>query len=137
MKCLDTTFLIDIVEHPDETRGLAEDLEGRGDVLATTVFNTWEALLGAHSVRNPDHGQKLLDLYAKVLARLVLLPMTLDDASKAAELGGKLRRRGRDVVADALTAAIALRAGCDGIVTRNVSHFSDLAALTGLTVVKY
>ena len=51
MKCLDTTFLIDIVEHPDETRGLAEDLEGRGDVLATTVFNIWEALLGAHSVR--------------------------------------------------------------------------------------
>ena len=137
MKCLDTTFLIDIVEHPKEARGLAEFLEGRGEVLATTVFNVWEALLGAHSIRDRDQGKKLLDLYAKVLARLVLLPMSLEDASKAAEIGGNLRRRGRDVGADSLTAAIAIRAGCDGIVTRNQAHFNEIAALTGMKVVPY
>ncbi len=137
MKCLDTTFLIDVVEDPEEARATAEELEDRGETLATTVFNAWEALLGAHSVRDREQGRRLLEHYARVLSRLSLLPMSPDDAAKAAEIGGELRRRGQDVGADALTAAIALRAGCDGIVTRNVAHFRRIEALTGLTVVPY
>ena len=137
MKCLDTTFLIDVVEHPRETKAIAEDLEERGETLATTAFNVWEALFGAYSVRDRDQGQKLVELYAKVLARLTVLPLSLEDAAKAAELGGDLRRRGQDVGADCLTAATALRAGCDGVVTRNVAHFRRIESLTGLTVVTY
>ncbi len=137
MKCLDTTFLVDIVEHPEEARGIAEGLEGRGEVLATTAFNVYEALLGTHSLRDRGQRAKLLDLYAKVLSRLVVLPMSLEDAAKAAEIGGELRRKGQEVGADTLTAAIALRGGCDGVVTRNVSHFARIEGLTGLAVVPY
>lgn len=137
MKCLDTTFLIDVVESPEEVRAIAEQLERRNEVLATTAFNAYEALLGVHSVRDRGQRAKLLDLYARVLARLVVLPLSLEDASKAAELGGELRRRGHEVGADSLTAAIAIRSGSDGIVTRNVAHFERLKDLTGLDVIPY
>lgn len=137
MKCLDTTFLIDVVEHPEDARAVAEDLERRGESLSTTVFNAYEALLGVHTVRDRAHREKLLDLYAKILSRLVVLPMNLDDAAKAAELGGDLRRGGQDVGADCLTAAIALRGGCDGVVTRNVAHFETLKRVTGMAVIPY
>lgn len=63
--------------------------------------------------------------------------MSLDDAARAAEIGGELRRRGQEVGADAFTAAIALRGGCDGVVTRNVAHFRQIESLTGLAVVSY
>jgi predicted nucleic acid-binding protein len=137
LKCLDTTFLVDIVEQPDETKQVASELEARGEVLATTAFNAYEALLGVHSLRDQGQRAKLLDLYAKVLSRLVVLPISLEDAAKAAEIGGELRRKGREVGADSLTAAIALRGGCDGIVTRNVSHYERIEELTGLAVIPY
>lgn len=137
MKCLDTTFLIDIVESPEDVRRISEDLERRGEVLATTAFNVYEALLGVQSVRDRAQRAKLLDLYAKVLARLFVLPMSLEDAAKAAGIGGELRRRGQDVGADGLTAAIALRSGSDGVVTRNVAHFERIRELTGLEVIAY
>lgn len=137
MKCLDTTFLIDIVESPEDFRRISRDLERRGEVLATTAFNVYEALLGVESVRNRAQRAKLLDLYAKVLARLIALPMSLEDAAKAAEIGGELRRRGQDVGVDSLTAAIALRSGSDGVVTRNVAHFERIKELTGLEVIAY
>ena len=137
MKCLDTTFLIDIVESPGEVRDISERLEDRGEVLSTTVFNAYEALLGVHSVRDRTHREKLLDLYARAFARLVILPMSLEDAAKAAELGGEIRRSGHDVGADSLTAAIAMRSGSDGIVTRNVAHFERLKGLTSLEVIGY
>ena len=137
MKCLDTTLLIDIVEHPEDAREVVERLEQGHETLATTTFNAYEALLGVHSL--PDGGQrtKLLDLYSRVLSRLVVLPLSLEDAAKAAEIGGELRRRGQDVGADVLTAAIALRSGCDGIVTRSVDHFRRIAKIRELAVVPY
>ncbi len=137
MKCLDTTFLIDIVENPDEVRAVSEELERHGEVLATTAFNVYEALLGVHSIRDRSQRTKLLDLYSRVLARLVLLPVSVEDATKAAELGGELRRRGHDVGADSLTAVVAMRTGADGVVTRNVAHFERLRELAGLEVVPY
>ena len=137
MKCLDTTFLIDIVEHPEDAKRIAEDLERGGEVLATTAFNVYEALLGVHSVRDRRSRAKLLDLYAKAFSRLTVLPMSLEDASKAAELGGELRRKGLEVGADTLTVAIALRGGCDGVVTRNVAHFERIRELTGMDVIRY
>jgi len=137
LKCLDTTFLIDIVEHPEDAKRIAEDLERGGEVLATTAFNVYEALLGVHSVRDRRSRAKLLDLYAKAFSRLTVLPMSLEDASKAAELGGELRRKGLEVGADTLTVAIALRGGCDGVVTRNVAHFERIRELTGMDVIRY
>lgn len=137
MKCLDTTFLIDVVEHPEEAKALAEEMEGRQEPMATTVFNAYEALVGVYSLRQDRTRGTLLDLYARLFARLVVLPMSLDDGAKAAEIGGSLRRRGHDVGVDALTAAIALRGGCDAVVTRNVAHFRRIETLTGLAVVSY
>ncbi len=137
MKCLDTTLLIDIVAHPNEARGIVERFEQAHETLATTTFNAYEALLGVHSVRDGGQRAKLLDLYSRVLSRLVVLPLSLEDAAKAAELGGELRRRGQDVGTDVLTAAIALRGGCDGILTRNLDHFRRIAKVRELTVVPY
>lgn len=137
MKCLDTTFIIDIVEDPTETRRVASDLESTGEVLATTAFNVYEALLGVHALRDRGHRTKLLDQYARVLSRLVVLPVTVEDAVEAAEIGGEIRRMGHDIGADCLTAATALRAGCDGVVTRNVSHFRRIEERRDLRVAVY
>ena len=137
MKCLDTTFLIDIVEHPAETKRISEQLEVRGEVLATTAFNAYEALYGVHAVRDSGQRAKLLELYTRVFSRLVVLPLTLEDAARAAELGGELRRKGEDVGADSLTAAVAIRNGCDTIVTRNIDHFNRLGRSGGFEVASY
>ena len=137
MKCLDSTFLIDVVEDPSETRGVAERLEQGGETLATTVFNAYEVLTGVQSIRDSGQRARLLDHYAKVFARMTVLPLTFADAAKAAEIGGELRRKGVEVGADSLTAAVALRNGCDAVVTRNVSHFDRIRSVTGLAVVTY
>jgi predicted nucleic acid-binding protein len=136
MKCLDTTCLIDSIRDPDSVAEITRRLEKK-DTLATTTYNVFEAFFGAYAVKSTSTRNKIIEKLEKFLEPVQILPFDLHDAIKAAEIGGTLRRKGVVVGADAITAAIALNKGCDGIVSRNRSHFKEIEKVTGLKLVEY
>lgn len=68
--------------------------------------------------------------------RIEILPFLEDDALRAAKVAGDLKRKGKFVGADAITAAIALNSDC-AVMTRNQSHFQWISEETGLEVILY
>ena len=72
------------------------------------------------------------DKLKKAISRMNVLDFNYTDAVKAAELGGTLAHKGKHVGADALIAAIAIKKGCDAVVTRNEVHFRRIEEISGL-----
>lgn len=136
MKCLDTTYFIDLIRDPDSIVEITKRLEKRG-TLATTTYNVFEAFFGAYAVKKKTAGKKIIDKLQRALEPIQILPFDLEDAIKAAKIGGSLKKKGKIVGADAITAAIALNKGCDGIVSRNKAHFEIIEKATGLKLVEY
>lgn len=112
-------------------------LDETAEMVATTVINLYEALLGAYAVKDRRKGAKIEDKLNRALARMEILPLREEDARKAARIAGDLRRRGLHLGVDVLVASVAANHGCNGIVTRNVDHFRSLEQITGLAVVPY
>lgn len=137
MKCLDTTFLVDLVQAPHRVETLVREMDESSEVVATTALNLYEVLVGAYSVRDRRKGAKIEDKVERAVARMDVLPLRDVDARKGAQIAGQLRRQGVQVGVDVLVASIAINHGCDGIVTRNVDHFRAIERLTGLEVVTY
>ncbi len=135
MKCIDTTYFVDFIRRPESVRRLTEELDAEG-VHATTVINVFEAVFGA-SVVGGEKGNKMKHKLSEAFSRLEILELRYRDAVLAAEIGGKLKKRGRHVGLDAITAAIAINNGCDSVVTRNERHFKWIEEETGLKVEVY
>ncbi len=49
MKCIDTTYFVDLIRRPSAIRAVTQKLDKEG-VHATTVFNVYEALFGADAI---------------------------------------------------------------------------------------
>ncbi|MBU2617769.1 MAG: type II toxin-antitoxin system VapC family toxin [Euryarchaeota archaeon] len=135
MKCLDTTYFIDLIRRPSAIRDITMKLDEEGG-CATTVFNVYEALFGSYAI-DKLKGEKIRDKISKVVNRLEVLEFRYVDALKASEIGGTLLKNGNMVGADAITAAIAINNGCEAVVTRNKQHFEWIRDLTGLEVEAY
>lgn len=128
---------MDLVQAPREVEAIARSLEETGEMAATTVINVYEALLGAYAVKDRRKGRKIVDKLNRALGRMEVLPLREEDARKAAQIAGELRRRGLQLGVDVLVASVAANHGCDGIVTRNVDHFRPLEPSLGLAVIPY
>jgi len=124
---LDSTFLIDLVEDPAATRKAAQDLEDRGEGVVTGSLNLFEVFRGVHSLRDAARRKKLQLQYEAVIQSTMVMDLSQDDALRAASWSGALRREGKQVGVDAITAALAYRAGCTAILTRNLRDFEPLA----------
>ncbi len=116
MKCLDATYFIDLVRRPGAIRKLTEKLDAEG-VHATTTINVFEALFGAFKVHG-EKGEKMKRKLTEAFSRLEIPEFSYRDAVLAAEIGGKLRKKNKNVELDVLTAAIAIDNGCEAVVTR-------------------
>ncbi len=136
MKCIDTTYFVDLIRRPSAIRTITQKLDNEG-VHATTVFNVYEALFGAYSLKDEDKRDKAKTKLNKAISRLEVLDFDYNDAVKAAKLGGTLTHKGKHVGADAIIAAIALNKGCEAVVTRNEEHFRWIEEITGLSVEIY
>jgi predicted nucleic acid-binding protein len=130
MKCLDTTYLIDSIRDPDSIIDFTRKLEKK-------EYNVFEAFFGAHAVKTASAKNKIVDKLGRFLEPIQIIPFDLSDAIRAAEIGGTLKKKGKIVGADAITAAIALNSGCSGVVSRNVTHFKEIEKVTGLKLVEY
>lgn len=135
MKCLDTTYFIDLIRRPSAIRDITMKLDEE-DRCATTVFNVYEALFGSYAI-DEAKGENIREKISKAANRLEVLEFRYVDALKASEIDGTLLRKGKKVGADAITAAIAINNGCEAVVTRNKKHFGWIKDLTGLEVETY
>ncbi|MBL7118053.1 MAG: type II toxin-antitoxin system VapC family toxin [Candidatus Syntrophoarchaeum sp.] len=131
MKCIDTTYFVDLIRRPSAIRTITQKLD-EGGVHATTVFNVYEALFGAYAIKDEEKRKKVKDKLEKAISRMKVLDFEYTDAVKAAELGGTLAHKGKHVGADAIIAAIAINKGCDAVVTRNEEHFRWIEEISGL-----
>ncbi len=136
MICLDTTYLWDWIADPRRIVTITKELEGK-EMLATTSHNVFEAFLGAFAVENKTLVARMIDKLERVLVPVHVLPFDSEDAVKAGEILAELRKKGKAVGIDAITAAIALNSGCSGVVSRNWTHFKDIEKITGLKLVEY
>jgi tRNA(fMet)-specific endonuclease VapC len=103
MRCLDTTFCIDLANGVPAARAKVEELEKQGDLLAIAAPALTEFLIGAFS-----QGGKRLTRAMEFVAQLQTLDVTEPIAMDAARLGGECVRRGEAVaVMDLLIAATA------------------------------
>lgn len=135
MKCLDTTYFIDLIRNPSLIKEITINLED--ETLVTTVFNVYESFFGAYAVKSAEARAKIIDKLTKAFSRVEILDFTYKDSIRAAEIGGNLSKQGKYVGADAITAAIALNNGCNTIVTRNEEHFRWIGDLTSLKIMVY
>lgn len=135
MKCIDTTYFVDIIRRPGSVRKLTEKLDAEG-VHATTTINVFEAMFGAFAIGG-EKGEKIRRKLTEAFSRVEVLEFSYRDAVLAAEIGGRLRKRGRHVGLDVITAAIAINNGCESVVTRNEKHFKWIEEETGLKVEAY
>ena len=134
MFCLDTTYFVDLIRNLRIIKPITERIENKP--LFTTTFNLFEAQIGSYSIKNEELRNKAIDKLNKTFDRIEVLPFLKGDALKAAEIAGILKRRGKVVGVDVITAAIALNNGCT-VVTRNCSHFQWISEETGLEVIFY
>ena len=134
MFCLDTTYFVDLIRNSKMIKPITKKIGN--EPLFTTTFNLFEAQIGSYSIKNEELRNKAIDKLNKTFDRIEVLPFLKRDALKAAEIASILRRRGKVVGADVITAAIALNNGCT-VVTRNRDHFQWISEETGLEVVFY
>jgi tRNA(fMet)-specific endonuclease VapC len=136
MACLDTTYFIDLIRNPDAIRSVTERIDAEGRA-ATTVLNVFEAYLGAFAVKDEKTRRKIREKLDRAFAMVEILDFRYRDALRAAKIAGELLKKGKEVGADAITAAIALNNGCDRIVTRNKKHFEMLKEVARIELEAY
>ena len=128
--CIDTTFLSPLIR--DQPRALEQvrRWRHRGDDLATTELNRFEALLG---VLLEDPGKRREGYLARleaVLSAIETLPLSREAFTAAAHRQAELYRKGEPSgVVDLLIAAAAQVGGCDSIATGNAADFRRIGLL--------
>ncbi len=126
MRCLDTTFLIDLTRDPTRMKTLADQVESEGAV--TTEISVFELYAGAYRDGRPV--PQIIEAADGVLRRLEILPLSRLASLKAAELSSRLRARGEEVGAlDVLIAAIALVHGVDTMMTKDPDDFGRIPGI--------
>ena len=124
MRCLDSSFLIDLVRGTPAAVRKARALEASKEQLSMTAPAMTEVLRGAYY----RGGQELRDTL-EMLAGLDILEVDEDVAAEAGRMGAELLRRGMEMGAVDLMIAAAAKLSGHILVTRDSSFFGipDLA----------
>ena len=123
MRCVDTSFLIDVLRGEPRARGIFEELHAGGEFY-TTAISAFELLSGAFQLGKSREQAALL-----LLSKFVILDLDLPAAKEAARVFAHCRRQGLEIPADdALIAGIALSNGCS-LVTNDTNHFERVPGL--------
>ncbi len=130
MKCLDSTFLIDLLKNDTSTVRKAKEME-KTSLLASTEINVFEIASGIEQSKLSDlkKEQKIAESES-LFKRLHVFPLNREGAIRAARIIGELRKKGSPTdTLDALVAGISLANGCDVVVSRNEKHFEHIEGL--------
>lgn len=128
MRCLDSTFLIDLLRGEEAAAAKMREIEGLGEGVSLPAPCLAEVLLGAHY-----KGGELLRDTLDVIARLEVLEVDAAVAGEAGRLGAELLRRGQGLPTTDLLIAATARLHGQVLVTRD----EDFARIPGLAVEGY
>lgn len=128
MKCVDSTFLVDLLRGRETAVIEAAKLEEEGKIVASQI-SVFELLYGVHKQKHINHRRRAKQL-EKLFARLILLDFDYKAASLAGKLLGELARKGKIIdVLDLLIASTILANGYNVIVSKNRKHFGRVKGL--------
>ena len=123
----DTTFLIDVMRGDRSAIEKGEDLERDGVQVSITAVSVFELYVGLNLSIRPIEEKNKID---KVLGNIVIHHFDFDSAREAGEIFADKKRRGLTIdPEDAMIAGICIT-NEEPILTRNVSHFSNIGTLT-------
>jgi predicted nucleic acid-binding protein len=129
-RCLDSTFLWDLVRGRPDALDAADRWRAEGDELVTTAVNAFEVALGIAREAGQRKQQGLRAVWDRLWRSMPLLLLDQPAADLAGARQAELYASGRPASqADLLVAAIAATAGCDVIVTADVVDFKRIALL--------
>ncbi len=128
MRCLDSTFLIDLLKGDAAAAAKMREIESLGEPVSLAAPSLTELLLGAHF-----KGGALLRDTLDVVSRLDLLEIDAAVAGEAGRLGAELLRRGQGLPTTDLLIGAAARLHGSVLVTRD----TDFARIPGLAVEGY
>jgi predicted nucleic acid-binding protein len=118
-RCLDTDILIDLLRGKERAVKYVESMSKRIR-LVTTVISAFELYYGAYKYKRDT---EKLDEFLKSME---ILPFTIIEAKKAAEIEANLESQGEVIgLKDVLISSIAISNNCT-IVTGNVKHFNKI-----------
>lgn len=128
MRCLDSTFLIDLLKGDPAAASKMREIESLGETVSLPAPCLAEILLGAH-FKGGDLLRDTLDM----VARLDVLEVDAAVAGEAGRLGAELLRRGQGLPTTDLLIAAAARLSGQILVTRD----TDFARIPGLAIEGY
>lgn len=128
MRCLDSTFLIDLLKGDPAAAAKMREIEALGEPMSLPAPCLAEILLGAHF-----KGGDLLRDTLDVVSRLDVLDVDAAVAREAGRLGAELLRRGQGLPTTDLLIAAAARLHGHVLVTRD----ADFRRIPGLAVEAY
>ena len=129
MKCLDTTFIIDLLRGNKNAIEKAMDLELEDKVITTEicVFELYYGIFHQKSKKTKGYIKKL----NKFLDKLEIFPLDRKSSIKAAKIAAELTKKGLEIGShDSMIAGITLANGCNIIITDNVEHFKRIKEFT-------
>jgi len=128
MRCLDSTFLIDVAKGRGNAEAKARALVAAGERMAMAAPVLAEVMVGAH-YRGGIYHRRMLEF----MSSLEVLETTAEIAMEAGEIGAELMRRGTAAgTIDLILAATAKRHGAI-LLTRDTAF----AKVPGLAVENY
>lgn len=128
MRCLDSSFLIDLLKGDDAATTKMKEIEGLGEHVSVAAPCMTEILIGAHF-----KGGALLKDTVNLLSRMEVLEVDEEVAAEAGSLGAELLRRGQPLPTTDLLIAAAAKHHQHVLVTRD----EDFHGIPGLTVEGY
>jgi len=128
VRCLDSTFLIDLLKGDAAALAKMREIESLGEPVSLAAPSLTELLLGAHF-----KGGALLRDTLDAVSRLDVLEIDAAVAGEAGRLGAELLRRGQGLPTTDLLIGAAARLHRSVLVTRD----TDFARIPGLAVEGY
>ncbi len=124
MRCLDSSFLLDLVKGVPAAAQKARVMDASGERLSVSAPGVTEVLRGAYF----KGGKELKDTL-ELIAGFEILDIDEDVAAEAGRMGAELLRRGTDVGTIDLMIAAAAKLSGQILVTRDSTFFGipDLA----------
>ncbi len=122
MRCVDTDFLIAILNDDPKIDSLSKDLDLNKEYF-TTVINQFELFAGAY-----QKGKNYLQIAKLLISRFQIFELNSFSAEEAGKIYAELRKKGQEIpMRDAMVAGIIRINGCS-LITRD-KHFKNIPKL--------
>ncbi|MFH1073445.1 MAG: type II toxin-antitoxin system VapC family toxin [Nanoarchaeota archaeon] len=127
MKCLDTTFFVDLLRKKDFAVEKGKKI--KEDVLVTTSINLFEVYIGLF--REKPFSADKLETFMKMIEAVDILDFDVHASLFSAKISAELLHKGQEInISDCQIAGTMLSQHCKTIVTNDAAHFRRIKGIT-------